>query len=254
MPENTSKFTANFAADLYTEGSITVPVALLRNYKRLNISEMELVLLLHLITKIQLSKDSFPSCEELANYMTIDSLTIKAVIASLIEKGILVVDRKFDIVSGDWINYYSLHGLFLKLADLWVLETKDEKKHSQKQKPIEKEILGQLYKSFEREFGRLLSPMEISQIAEWYKGDKHSPELIYEALKRAVLRNVLNFKYVDSILRDWARNNIKTVKQAEMHDEKFQGDKSPGRTSKGKVTGKKIIEKEKDKYKNLYLS
>lgn len=253
MPENISRFTAQFAADFYMEGSITIPAMLLKNYKRLNLSEMELVLLLHLIAKSQLAKDSFPSCEELANYMTIDSLTIKALLASLIEKGILVVENKYDLVTGDLVNYYSFHGLFDKLADLWALEKKDEKKPVPNQESSDREALSLLYKTFEREFGRLLSPMEISQITEWYKGDKYSPELICEALKRAVLRNVLNFKYIDSILRDWARKNIKTVKQAEIHDEKFQSIKSPGKAPKGKVPST-ITEKEKDKYKNLYLS
>jgi DNA replication protein len=249
-----SKFTAHFAADLYMEGNVSIPVMLLKHYKQLNIGETELVLLLHLISKSQLDNNYFPSCEDLANFMTIDSLTIKSMIAGLIEKGILMVERRFDVVSGDWVNYYSTQSLFEKLADFWILEKTDEKKNAQYKSSLEKETLAQIYKTFEREFGRLLSPMEISQIAEWYKGNKYSPELIYEALKRAVLRNVLNFKYIDSILKDWDKNNIRSVKQVEAHDKMFQKSNPSGKTTKSKIPVKNLNDKEKDKYKNLYLS
>lgn len=254
MLDKPSNFTAHFAADFYMEGNISIPVMLLKYYKQLNIGETELVLLLHLISKNQVDKDYFPSCEDLANFMTIDSLTIKSMIAGLIEKGLLLVERKFDVVSADWVNYYSMHGLFVKLADFWILENIDNKRNAQDNCSVEKETLAQIYKTFEREFGRLLSPMEISQIAEWYKGNKYSPELIYEALKRAVLRNVLNFKYIDSILRDWDKNNIRSVKQVEAYDKMFQSSNPSGKTNKSKLAGKNSVDKEKDKYKNLYLS
>ena len=175
-------------------------------------------------------------------------------LANLIEKGLLIVERKFDTVSDKWINYYSLNKLFEKIADLWSLERASAENIKTK-KPINKEILSQLYQTFEKEFGRLLSPMEISQIAEWYQADGYSPELIFEALKRAVLRNILNFKYIDSILRDWSRNNIKTVKQALIYEEKFQKDKFGEKNTKHKSFEKNnVTEKEKDKYKNFYLS
>jgi DNA replication protein len=254
LPREQYKLSAHFVNDFYTTGSVTIPVILLNYYKDLNITEVDLVLLLHLIRKTQVEQDYFPSSEDLAKDMTIDPLAIKSIIASLIEKGLLSIESKFDETSGEWLDSYSMYGLFEKIAELWVFKKTNEEVNEHKEETIIKEVLSQLYKTFEKEFGRLLSPMEVSQIAEWYEGDKYSPELIYEALKRAVLRNVLNFKYIDSILRDWSRNNIKNVKQVEMYDKKFQIKNTSLKTSKTKDKGKSTIDREKDKYKNLYLS
>ncbi|MGI6686184.1 MAG: DnaD domain-containing protein [Bacillota bacterium] len=62
--------------------------------------------------------------------------------------------------------------------------------------------------SVEKEFGRPLSPMELEQIAEWEK--KYVPDLILEALKIAVLKGVFRLKYIDAILLDWEKANLRT--------------------------------------------
>ncbi|MBC7344903.1 MAG: DnaD domain protein, partial [Clostridia bacterium] len=65
-----------------------------------------------------------------------------------------------------------------------------------------------------------------------------------------VLRGVYNFKYIDSILRDWNRHNIRTVREAAEYEEEFRLRQSrKSRSSKVKKS-----ESKKDKYKDLYLS
>jgi DNA replication protein len=203
-----------------------------------------------------LRNDPFPLPEELAKFMAVDVLTIKSNIASLIEKRLLNVERKFNNSSGEWINFFSLDLLFDKLAEIWAFEKAKQREENSSKKNINtsSEILGQLYQAFEKEFGRLLSPMESSQLIEWCEGDGYSPDLIFEALKRAVLRGILNFKYIDSILRDWARNQITTVKQAIAYEERFQKTKFAEPANKTKQESGVKAKAQKDKYKDFYLS
>lgn len=73
---------------------------------------------------------------------------------------------------------------------------------------------------FEKEFGRPLSPVEIEHIADWL--GKMSPEMIREALARAVLKDKRNMAYVSGILRDWLDSGVTTLEQAGEQDEKHR--------------------------------
>lgn len=61
---------------------------------------------------------------------------------------------------------------------------------------------------FEEQFGRSLSPIELNIIVEW-KESNYSDEMIVKALKEAVKSQILNFRYIEGILNNWARNGIK---------------------------------------------
>jgi DnaD/phage-associated family protein len=63
-------------------------------------------------------------------------------------------------------------------------------------KKEQKNIIG----IFEDEFNRKLSPLEIEQIKEW--SSAFSQELILDALKTAVLQNVLTLRYVEVVLNN----------------------------------------------------
>lgn len=71
---------------------------------------------------------------------------------------------------------------------------------------------------FEQEFGRLLSPMEISQIVQWIDVDKYTEDIITEALRRAVLLGKHNFKYIDTILLGWKKASYKTLQEIQEKD------------------------------------
>src|SRR5690625_4495392 len=92
-----------------------------------------------------------------------------------------------------------------------------KKKQEKSEKTIEKEEKEKknLYSMFESEFGRPLSPIEMETLVMWIEDDKYSPELIQLALREAVLSQVYNFKYIDRILLNWEKKNIRTKKQVE---------------------------------------
>lgn len=66
-----------------------------------------------------------------------------------------------------------------------------------------------LYKSFEIETGKALSPLQIEDLK--YMLEDFSPELIHEALKDAVGQGKANLAYIQAILRRWKSDNLLTV-------------------------------------------
>lgn len=79
-----------------------------------------------------------------------------------------------------------------------------------------------IYTIIEAEFGRTLSGMEYEVITEWIDNSKYSEELILLAVKEAVVKNSISIKYIDTILYNWYRGNIKTVADAKRQMEEFR--------------------------------
>jgi DNA replication protein len=230
MPGSKKDFTSAFGADMVVRGYVNIPNILLRFYNELGMSELEIMVLIHILRFAQVENNHFPSPEHIKRGMTIDIEQVKITLATLMEKKFLSVAPRFNENKGCWESAFCLEGLFEKLSELWACE---KARHYNAQQmapgaqwnaPSDPEsglILSNLYKIFEKEFGRLLSPIEAAKIDEWYRAEGISAEIIGEALKRSVLRGVLNFKYIDSILRDWNKNGIKTIKDAILYEEHF---------------------------------
>lgn len=227
--------------DLIITGSLALPKQLLTGYAALGLTELDVVLILQIL-RLQKEGRPLPLPEEIESFMTVDKETIRDRLAELMEQGIVQI-VECDSGSG---RRYCLEGLFARLTDV---ETR-EQEPVPAPTPRGQDDLHTVRRLFEKEFGRPLSPMESTQIAEWLVGSGHSPELVAEALRTAVLRGVYNFKYIDSILRDWNRHNIRTVREAAEYEEEFRLRQSrKSRSSKVKKS-----ESKKDKYKDLYLS
>src|SRR5699024_11272668 len=79
----------------------------------------------------------------------------------------------------------------------------------------EKNSKENLFKLFEQEFSRPLSPIEIQTIGMWLNEDHYQVPLIEFALREAVLSQVYSLKYIDRILLTWEKKNIRTREQAE---------------------------------------
>lgn len=78
----------------------------------------------------------------------------------------------------------------------------------------------ELTSAFEREFGRLLSPMEIEQLSDWAK--ECTAPVILEALKRAALAGKYQFRYINGILANWLKNNLRTLQEISVHEAAFK--------------------------------
>lgn len=67
-----------------------------------------------------------------------------------------------------------------------------------------------IFKTFERELGRTLSPMELQIINGWL--DTNTPEeMILGALKEAIYNGVTSFRYIDKIIYEWGKKGFKNM-------------------------------------------
>ena len=182
----------NNILNLMMDKPIIVPRILFNNYRKLNITEEELIIIMLIITfgnKIEYNPDIF------VKELNIDRHKVMGIISNLMEKKIISLEvvkngRKTE-------EYISISLLYDKLLNIVKDVSLDEVK-----------IDNSIFSIFENELGRLLSPMELEQIKEWvttYKND----ELIIAALKEAVLNGVSNFRYIDAILNEWNKRGYR---------------------------------------------
>jgi len=195
------------------EGSVSVPSFLFHYYKKMGLTDVECMLILHIFSFKEKGND-FPTHEMLAERMVLTPEQCAQMIGSLVQRGFLSILKGEE--GGIYLEKYSLDPLWERLFDHHLLEMAE--RNEQRAKNNEES----LYTIFEQEFGRPLSPMEIETLSMWIDNDQHSPELIKAALREAVLSNKLNFRYIDRIMFEWKKKGIKTVEEAMAQGEKFR--------------------------------
>lgn len=72
-----------------------------------------------------------------------------------------------------------------------------------------------IFQLFQQTFGRNLSALELEKINAWMTKDQYPTDLIRLALREAAVRQALTVNYVDKILLNWEKQNIRTVAAAE---------------------------------------
>lgn len=95
--------------------------------------------------------------------------------------------------------------------DTAMIDHVQELKYRVLRKQEESQVVN-LYRMFEQEFGRMMSPFEMQMIAEW--NGKFHTDVIKLALREAVIRNVRQMKYIDRILLNWEQAGVTTVAEA----------------------------------------
>jgi DNA replication protein len=248
--------TAAFGADLFVRGVTSIPNLLLRYYPIIGLSDTEMMLLIQLF-RLRTEEEYYPSPEILAECLTRDYRQIERDLASLLEKEILSTTQYYDEERQEVFLGYDFEPLFEKISEVWactkVKELEKIRQASDGPGLKDESILAVLVKTFENEFGRPLSPIEIEQIEKWsLEADQG---IILEALRRAVLMGKHNFKYIDRILLRWQKNNLRNLEAITAYDQQFLTQKDKKNTTPSRNEGKKNTNtKKKELIKNLYLS
>ncbi|MFV0275222.1 MAG: DnaD domain-containing protein [Bacilli bacterium] len=170
----------------------------LKNYKNLNISDAEFIILLVIINyDLNVPIDYKKISETLNMNLTdivekIHSLTDKKIIEIVVKKS------KNNIIS----EFVSLDLLKYKLTH-FVMDKSDKKDNSK------------IYSLFESEFGRPISPLELDALNNFLQ--KYTSDKIMDALKEASLSGVNNMKYIEKILQN---NNFKNINKSEVKETK----------------------------------
>lgn len=196
--------------DLLMNGNLLIPSLLIEHYHDIGLNEQECMLLIQVHSFI-IKGDHFPTFDDLAARMTLDTTECADCLRGLVQHGFLSIVQKHDHQL--YTEAYSLDPLWDKLVT-FVYQQKTESNEKKSEKA--------LYTIFENEFGRPLSPIECETLAMWLDEDHHSAELIKAALREAVISGKLNFRYIDRILFDWKKKGIKTLAQAKTQGERIR--------------------------------
>ena len=198
-------------------GFTTLQNGLIAYYTRLNISDAELLLIIQLEAFNQRG-ESFPSNEKIAANTNLSVTDVGNLIQRLIDRNYLTIEQTTD--DQDKIgNKYSLNKLYDAL-DNYIDQNiliKDNKKDKTVAvtNDLENSPLNYLSRKVEVEFGRYLSPIEREEIEQWLSVDHYGPEIIELALREAVLSQAYSLKYIDRVLLNWQRHNLKTPEEVE---------------------------------------
>ncbi|ETT68505.1 DNA replication protein DnaD [Paenibacillus odorifer] len=227
-------------------GMAVIPYALLKYYRKLNLSGSEAMLLIHLLSFRQVEGIEFPSLEEL-QVVTGRSISVLAgELQKLMKEGFISIDGDNDELRDIHYERYNFSGLYGKLGAYLATAVQENEQDKDKgaygtsapraaasgggfgtppTSPIslgDKEESRNLFSIFEKEFGRPLSPMECETISSWVDQDRYPEELILLALKESVFAGKVHFRYIDRILLEWARNRVKNAQDVKTYTQKFR--------------------------------
>ncbi|MCD8870338.1 DnaD domain-containing protein [Staphylococcus gallinarum] len=186
---------------------------LLDHYSDMGLNETELIILIKLLHSAEISNKQ-PSIETLQQGSTLDSREITAIIQRLIQYDLLELNVSKD-EEGKFTEYMNLDKFYTRLSE--IIDS------------IEKEEIAEdntlafenVFKNIEQTFGRALSPYEIETINQWLDVDHHELSVIQAALDEATSQNKLSFKYIDRILLNWKKNNVKTIEDSKKISRQF---------------------------------
>ena len=183
----------NKLLELLQEKPIVVPKIIFNKYKKLNITEEELILLIYMINvgnKVTYNPELF------SNELDINKYKVMELINSLFEKQIIniIVEKNQYNKTEEYIVFDLLYNKLIK--EIIGVEEKTE------------EVGNDIFTIFEQELGRTISPMEYDMIKTWVTN--YNKEIVIEALKEAVYNGVNSFRYIDKILSEWNKKGLKT--------------------------------------------
>lgn len=221
-----ASFTKGLLAAI-NEGTVSVPYLLLKYYKQLDLSDMEAMLLIQLMTFKEREQTEFPTIEQLQTRMAAQPHTVIDMLQKLTKEQFLTIEEDVDPESGVQFERYNLEPTYIKIAHQHVLQLENDaievQQHATTPAREEEEPSKNIFTIFETEFARPLSPMEYETISVWLDQDQYKEELILMALREAVFAGKLHFRYIDRILVEWARQRIQTAEQARAFSQQFRG-------------------------------
>lgn len=196
--------------NLLKEKSIIIPIYIYKLYPRLNIDLETFMFLMYLYNS--------------GDKIIFDAHKISEEFGVTLEKVLSYVDKlsnnkliNFCIIKNDKgisEEYISLEYFYEKLSLLLMDSNSNDTDNNSKT----------IFELIEREFGRVLSPMEYEIIKAWTENNI-SNELIEEAVKEAIFNGVTNLRYIDKILYEWQKKGIKNKHDVEENRQRFKKEK-----------------------------
>lgn len=191
--------------NIIKNNDLLVPKLLICNYKKLKLTNDELILLIYIMN----DKENIFNPKKISNELEFNLEEIMNLFESLITKDILKLENKK--INGMIVENINLDGLYNKMCNLIIIE--EEPKQTT------------IYDTFEEKFGRTLSPMEYAIIGGWLDLN-YTEELILMALDEAIYNGVYKLNYIDKILFEWNKKGIKNKDDKAKNDLEFSHKKN----------------------------
>lgn len=192
--------------NLIQNNILSFPRNLLFNYKKMNLSEREVLFIIYLINE----KSLVFNPDKIGKDLNLKFEEVLELISDLTTKDLLEI--KMIKENNIHQEYFELEKMYKKLAFFIINE------NSEKQ-----EIKSNLYDIFEQEFGRTLSPNEYMIIGKLE--EDYGEELVLCALNEAIYNGVRNFRYIDHTLVEWHQKGLKNKVDVENSKREFRKEK-----------------------------
>ncbi|MEN8553246.1 DnaD domain-containing protein [Lactiplantibacillus plantarum] len=200
----------SLAAALVNDGQTTIANALLAHYREIGVTNDELLVYLQFKRLID-QGNQFPDAAVIAKSLGESTNAVFQRLHEMLAKKLLTIES---ITADDQKIHdrYNFDGLYDKLA---VALKKQPVSTQASEQATSENSRQKVFRTIQTEFGRDLSPIEMESISKWFDEDHYEPEVIELALREAVLRQVYNLTYMDRILLNWQKRNLKTAAQVE---------------------------------------
>lgn len=197
--------------DIINAGTTSINNLILLHLQDLEMSSDEFLLYCNL-KMFQEQQVFFPSTQQLITNTGFSEGKIYQLVQSMIQKHFIKIDSQ-TVKGQKYQDYYDLSPIYQVLLG--------EQLNSRTSANLND--IQTLFQKIEVEFGRPLSPIEQQTIQAWIVDDHYSVPLIMLALKEAVLNQAYSLKYMDRILLNWEKNNIKTPEQLQNYNKRLEG-------------------------------
>ncbi|NGQ97304.1 DnaD domain protein [Brevibacillus sp. SYP-B805] len=203
---------------LLQAGATSISNLLLKSYKRLSLSDEEMMLIIHLLS-FQQEGNRFPTLHQLEERLSMSNLELVRMLQHLMKAGFLAIDEYIDPQTGLRHESYNLEPLYERLAAALALDGMAEASAAGEEPSAGP---SSLYARFEQAFGRPLSPFEMETLQIWKEEDRYPDELILTALREAMSVGKLYIKYIDRILLEWQKQQITNAEEARAYSLRFR--------------------------------
>lgn len=215
------------------QGNVNISQLFFHHYKTLGIQDVDAMLIMQM-TAFQSEGIHFPTPKDFSNRMNLTENEVSMILQRLMQRGFLQIVQSKD-PQGVLVETFSLQPLWERLVDHMAIAANESEEENKKNAE------GEIFSLFEQEFGRFLSPMESESIAMWLDVDGHSAEIIRAALKEAVIAQKLSLRYIDRILFEWKKKNVKTLADVERQTKSFRtAGPRPGQPHQKTVSVKRV--------------
>ena len=170
-------------------GAVSFRYVLLDHYKKLGISEMELVVLL-MFDHLMEQGNEVPTADMMSLKMNLSPAEIDGILADLYRRGLISFDTK--------TSRFSLDPLMEKLSGAFAKSMTYEKEKRLNEEREER--LAGLYEFIESRWERTLTPIEKATVSDWVDAN-YSDKEIHSAVRDGLNQNKVNVRYVGQRLR-----------------------------------------------------